>query len=408
MTRHEVIIVGGGPAGLSAARRLLAAGVRDVVLLERESEAGGIPRHCGHGGFGIGQYLSLPMSGPAYARRLVESAAGADIRTQTTVTSIRPGGRVDIVHPDQGVQALEGRCVLLATGIRETPRSARLVTGARPAGITTTGALQQMIYLKHLKPFTRAVVIGSELVSFSALLTARHGGIKIAAMIEEGDRIAARKPGDWIARHLFGVPVLTRTKLAAIRGIERVEGVEIECEGKRDIIPCDAVIFSGKFQPETALLKDGHIILNPHSNGPAIDQFFRTSDPQVFAAGNLLRPVETSGMCWAEGRIVAANIAAALAGTLPPPNPGVTVRIAEPVKYVYPQIIVPSAGGPVPMPLIRARVTRAARGKLRLTVDGREIWSRSGSFLPERRLTIPTARIPPSGVTDIAVELIED
>ena len=82
-----------------------------------------------------------------------------------------------------------------------------------PPGVTTTGALQQMVYLKDLRPFARAVVVGTELVSFSALLTARHGGIKIAAMIEEGDRIAARKPGDWIARHLFGVPVLTRTKL---------------------------------------------------------------------------------------------------------------------------------------------------------------------------------------------------
>jgi NADPH-dependent 2,4-dienoyl-CoA reductase/sulfur reductase-like enzyme len=324
------------------------------------------------------------------------------------VTSIKTGGRVDIVHADTGAQALQGRFILLATGIRETPRSARLVTGARPAGITTTGALQQMVYLKHLKPFARAVVIGSELVSFSALLTARHGGIKIAAMIEEGDRIVARKPGDWIATHLFGVPVLTRTKLVAIRGIERVEGIEMERDGRREIISCDAVIFSGKFQPETALLKDSHVILNSGSNGPAIDQFFRTSDPQVFAAGNLLRPVETSGMCWAEGRIAAANIAAALAGTLPPPNPGVTVRIAEPVKYVYPQIIVPCAGNPVPMPLMRARVTRAVCGKLRLTVDGREIWSRSGKFLPERRLTIPTARIPQSGVTDIAVELIED
>jgi NADPH-dependent 2,4-dienoyl-CoA reductase/sulfur reductase-like enzyme len=219
MTMHDVIIIGGGPAGLSAARRLLALGVRDIVVLDRESEAGGIPRHCGHVGFGIGQYLGLPMSGPAYARRLVESAAGAAIRTQTAVTSIRPGGRVDVVHADTGAQALQGRFILLATGIRETPRSARLVTGGRPAGITTTGALQQMIYLKHLRPFARAVVIGSELVSFSALLTARHGGIKIAAMIEEGDRIVARKPGDWIANHLFGVPVLTRTKLTAIRGI---------------------------------------------------------------------------------------------------------------------------------------------------------------------------------------------
>ncbi len=83
------------------------------------------------------------------------------------------------------------------------------------------------------------------------------------------------------------------------------------------------------------------------------------------------------------------------------------VRISEPVRYVYPQIFVPFAGSPVPVPPMRARVSRAARGKLRLTVDGREIWSRSGKFLPERRLTIPTTRIPRSGIADIAVELIE-
>src|SRR5262245_23469748 len=172
MTTRDVVIVGGGPAGWSAARRLLGAGVRDVVVLEREVEAGGIPRHCGHGGFGIGQYLSLPMSGPDYARRLVDSAAGADIRLSTTVTAIEPGGRLHTVHPTEGARIVEGRCVLLATGIRETPRSARLVTGARPLGVTTTGALQQMVYLKHLRPFARAVVVGSELVSFSVLLTA--------------------------------------------------------------------------------------------------------------------------------------------------------------------------------------------------------------------------------------------
>jgi thioredoxin reductase len=404
---HDVVIVGGGPAGLSAARRLMGTGVRDVVVLERESEAGGIPRHCGHMGFGIGQYLGLPMSGPDYARRLVESAAGAEIRVNTTVTAIEPGGRIHTVHPHEGARVVDGRCVLLATGIRETPRSARLITGPRHMGITTTGALQQMIYLTGIRPFNRAVIIGSELVAFSVLLTARHGGIKISAMIEEGERITARKPGGWIARALFGVSVLTRAKLIAIRGGTKVEGVEIERDGRRETIACDGVIFTGRFTPETALVKGGHIPLDPGSGGPAIDQFFRTDDPQVFAAGNLLRPVETAGMCWAEGRIAAANIAAALAGTLPPPDEGVAVRIVDPIKYVYPQIIVRSADSRIPMPLMCARVIRAVRGKLRLTVDGREIWSRSGMFLPERRLTIPTAKIPRAGAADIAVELIE-
>lgn len=401
---HDVIIIGGGPAGLSAARRLLAAGVRDVVVLEREQKAGGVPRHCRHSGFGIGQYFDLPMIGPIYARRLIDSAAGADIRTMTTVTAIEPGGRVHARNPVEGTRTLTGRCILLAMGIRETPRSARLVTGGRPQGILTTGAWQQMRHDSIYRP----VIIGTELVAFSILLETLHEHLRIAAMIEEGERIIARRPGDWIARYLFRVPVLTDTKLIAIRGIEKVEGVEVERNGKRETIGCDSVIFTGKFQPETALLKDSHIVLDPGSGGPAIDQFFRTSDPQVFAAGNLLRPVETAGMCWAEGRIVAANIAAALAGTLPLPAPGIPVRISDPIKYVYPQIIVPQADGRTPMPLMRARVIRTARGRLRLTVDGREIWSRSGKFLPERRLTIPTAKIPRAGAAEIAVELIED
>ncbi len=241
-----------GPPGLSAARRLAVSGVRDVVVLEREGEAGGIPRHCGHTGFGIGQFLALPMTGPAYARRLVEATHGIGIRTRTTVTAIEPGGRLHVTHPDSGPAIVTGRCVLLATGVRETPRSARLVSGTRPWGVTTTGALQQFVYLKHAKPFSRVVVVGTELVSFSALLTTRHAGIAVAAMLEEGERITARRPGDWIARHVLGVPVLTRTRLVAIRGLDKVEGVEIERAGRRETIACDGVVFTGRFQPETA------------------------------------------------------------------------------------------------------------------------------------------------------------
>jgi hypothetical protein len=272
----------------------------------------------------------------------------------------------------------------------------------------TTGALQQFVYLKHARPFTRAVIVGTELVSFSALLTARHGGIAIAAMLEEDERITARRPGDWIARRLFGVPVLTRTKLVAIRGVDKVEAVEIERNGKRETIACDGVIFTGRFQPETAGVRSSHIALDPGTGGPAVDQYFRCSDLQVFAAGNLLRPVETSGLCWAEGRIVAANMILALQSRLPEATPAVPVTYAAPLKYVYPQRFtaqMPIAGPP---PFLRARVSRAVRGRLRLLVDGRELWSRRARLLPERRITIPTDRLPPIGARSIHVELIED
>src|SRR5262249_13636195 len=166
---------------------------------------------------------------------------------------IEPGGRVHVTDPENGAHVVIGRCVLLATGIRETPRSARLVSGTRPWGVMTTGALQQFAYLANTKPFARAVIVGTELVSFSALLTARHAGIEIVAMLEEGERITARKPGDWIARHVFDVPVLTRAKLTAIRGADRVESVEVERQGRRETIGRARRILTRRLHPAPAV-----------------------------------------------------------------------------------------------------------------------------------------------------------
>jgi NADPH-dependent 2,4-dienoyl-CoA reductase/sulfur reductase-like enzyme len=408
VSTHDVVIVGGGPAGLAAARRLAGAGVRDVVLLERETEAGGVPRHCGHTGFGLGQFPCLPMSGPRYARRLVAAAADVDIRTRTTVTAIEPDGRLQVTHPDAGASTLTARRVLLATGVRETPRSARLVSGTRPWGVTTAGALQQFVYLGGREPFERAVIVGSELVSFSALLTMRHAGIAVAAMVEEGARIVARRPGDWIARHLFGVPVLTDTTLVAIHGGDRVEGVEIERAGRRERIACDGVVFTGRFQPETAILRTSHLTLDLGTGGPAIDQYFRCSDPRIFAAGNLLRAIETAGFAWTEGRVAGGYVAASLRDALPEPTTRVVVTCAPPLKYVHPQTVALPTGPGTALPPFRLRVARAARGRLRLVVDGRELWSRRLTALPERRITVDARLLPRDGMNRVSIELIEE
>jgi hypothetical protein len=295
----------------------------------------------------------------------------------------------------------------LATGVREMPRSARLVSGTRPFGVTTTGALQQFVYGAKQRPFRCAVIVGSELVAFSVLLTARHAGIEILAMVEESDRITARRPGDLIARRLFGVPVLTSTSLVAIHGGARVEAVEIEHDGQRRTIACDGIIFTGRFQPEIALLTSSHIALDPGSGGPAVDQYLRTSDPHVFAAGNLLHPVETAGACWAEGRAAGRLLAMQVQGTLPPALPRVPVTCAPPIKYAYPQAFAPQANNALELSPIRARAARAARGQLRLLVDGREVWSRRLRLLPERRIEIPADRLPSAGCAAVHVDFLE-
>ena len=152
----RVVVVGAGPAGLAAAIELRRRGAGDVLVLEREAAAGGIPRHAKHQGFGL-RDLRRPLSGPAYARRYAELAAraGAELRTETMVTGWSPEGPLELTGPG-GRETIEADAVILASGCRERPRSARLVPGSRPEGVMTTGTLQQLVYLRKRSVGSRA------------------------------------------------------------------------------------------------------------------------------------------------------------------------------------------------------------------------------------------------------------
>ncbi|HVJ43762.1 MAG TPA: FAD/NAD(P)-binding oxidoreductase [Dongiaceae bacterium] len=391
-TSAEVVIIGSGPAGLSCARALKQAGLKDIIILEREAEAGGIPRHCGHSGYGLREFSRL-MQGPDYARRLVDEVEGLDLRTRTTVLGLKPNGEVRVTDT-HGPMTVAGNKVLLALGAREAPRSARLLTGARPQGIMNTGMLQQMVYLQGRKPFQRPVVIGTELVSFSTLVTLRHIGVKPVAMIEANDRITARRPGDLIARYLLGVPVLLDTKLIRILGIDRVEGIEVDRGHGVERIVCDGVILTGRFRPETALVVPSELVVDTGTRGPRIDQNMRCSDPSYFAAGNVLRGIETAGQCFREGAAAAGHILAALREPTPSSHTLIPVRTAAPLSYVYPQCIDPGLDTDRPV-LFKARVTQATRGRLTVSVNGQTVWARSIDALPERRIgwQLPAGRL---------------
>ena len=331
----DVAIIGSGPSGLAAAALLKQSGIQQVVVLERESEAGGIPRHCGHPPFGIREFQRV-LTGPKYAKKIVETAqnAGVNIALKTTVTMLGTGGKLSIVSPE-GVKVLTAKRILLATGIRETPRSARMVSGSRALGICTTGALQSMVYLKNQIPFLRPVVIGTEIVSFSALLTCRNAGIKPVAMLEEKLRPSVRWPIYDLTRW-FGVPLYLQTKIVNILGNERVEAVQVsDKNGKVRDIACDGVLFTGQYTPESNLARISHLTLDPETNSPDVDEFGRCSDPVYYAAGNVVQPpcnqakvpiyyvagnlqnpVDNAGQCWSQGRAAAKNIVKDLAGNL--------------------------------------------------------------------------------------------
>lgn len=401
MTEPEVIVIGSGPAGLGAATALAQAG-RRVLVLEREADAGGIPRHCGHYPFGMREFHRL-LRGPDYAARLRQAAlaAGVTIRTQTTVTALLPGAKVEITD-HAGPSTLAARAVLLATGVRETSRAARLIGGEKPGGVMSTGALQGMVYLNHQRPFRQPVILGTETVAFSALLTCRHAGIRPLAMIEPGKRITARKPAHWLAR-MMGVPILLQTEIAAIHGRAAVKGVTLSTpSGERDL-PADGVIVSGGFRPDVMLLRGSHLVMDANSGGPVIDRWGRLSDPAYFAAGNLLRGVETAGWCWSEGRRTARSILAALEGRLPDPG-GARLEIAHSALGLAVPQVIGAAAADCPHDRLQVRLKRPAKGQLQLVQDGRILSSTRIDSLPERRLSLPLPRALGTGPLTLMIE----
>jgi thioredoxin reductase len=400
MTDAEVLVVGSGPAGLAAATELARLG-RRVTVLEREAEAGGIPRHCGHFPYGMREFHRL-LRGPDYAARLRAAAlaAGVTIRTRSTVTALLQGGHVEITD-DTGPSTLSARAVLLATGVRETSRAARLIGGEKPGGVLSTGALQGIVYLNHQRPFRRPVILGTELVAFSALLTCRHAGITPMAMIEPGARITARSPVLWLAR-LTGVPVRLNTEIAAIHGRTRVERVTLSAPAGEVDLAADGVIVTGGFRPDAALLRGSHLEVDPASGGPVIDRWGRLSDPTYFAAGNLLRGVETAGWCWSEGRRTAQAIHSALSGQLPEPAGQRLILHHPALRLAVPQVI----GGATASPhdRVQVRLATPAKGRLTLSGNGRTLASVRLESRPERRLTLPLPADPGPGPFTLSIE----
>lgn len=300
----EVAIVGAGPAGLSAAIELRRRGVGRVVVFERESVAGGIPRHTAHLGYGARDLYRL-TTGPRYAALLTRRAesAGVKIELGRSVHSFADG--CVVTHGVAGPAEVRARAVVLATGVRERPRSARLVPGDRPAGVLTTGSLQQFTALHHQPVGTRAVIVGAEHVSFSAVLTLAHAGCRAVAMVTALPQHQTYPLLRLATAGRQRVPIHTGVDVAEILGRRRVEAVVLS-DGRR--IVCDTVIFSGDWIPDHELARSGGLPMLPVAKSPIVDDGWHTEQRGVFAIGNLIHPAETADVCALDGRAVAAHV----------------------------------------------------------------------------------------------------
>ncbi len=376
-TTCDVLVVGGGPAGLAAAIALRQQGVGRVLVVDREKEAGGIPRHSVHTGYGM-RDLRRVMDGPGYARHYVRAAegAGVELRTETFVTGWSSLTRLETTSPS-GLDEIEAGAIVLATGCRERPRSARLVPGTRPAGVFTTGSLQQFVHIHRLPVGRSALIVGAEHVSFSAVLTLAHAGTRIVGMVTDHP---VDQSYPWLRLPTAGryrVPVWTGQRVTEVLGRGRVEGVEIVdlATGAARRVECDTVVFTGNWIPDQELARSGGLLIDAKTKGPWIDSAQRTSVRGVFAAGNVLHAAETADLAALCGRYTARHVLGYLDGGRWPEQAPVPVECEPPVSWVSPNAL--RLPGEVPHGEFILRVERVLQApRLQVLQGGRVLWSR--------------------------------
>jgi thioredoxin reductase len=343
MLQTDVLIVGGGPAGLAAAIELRRLGAGRVLVVDREKQAGGIPRHSSHIGFGIRDMYRF-LTGPAYAARYVRLAEqhGADILTETTITGWQDNTHLTATSPN-GLLTIQAQAVLLATGCRERPRAARLIPGSRPQGTFTTGALQNYVYLHHQPVGKRAIIVGADHVGFSAVMTLKHAGADVVAMVTDLPRHQSFFQYKLVSADRYRVPLLTNRKVTRIMGRQRVEAVELTdvLDGTVHKVDCDTIVFSGGWIPDYELAFYGGLEIEPRSKSPCVTQRLQTTVKGVFAAGNVIHASETADVAALSGRYVARCVSEYLLSGEWPGKPTLSVQLDEPFYWISPNVIVP-------------------------------------------------------------------
>ncbi len=385
--KHEIVIIGGGPAGLAAAVSARESGVEDVLILEREPELGGILNQCIHSGFGLHTFQE-ELTGPEYAARFIEKAEKLEIPhwLSTTVVDLTRQGDslfVTCVSRERGLQVVEAGAVVLCMGCRERPRGALNIPGTRPAGIFSAGTAQRLVNLEGYLPGREVVILGSGDIGLIMARRMTLEGAKVKCVAELMPYSGGLKRNIVQCLNDYGIPLKLSHTVIDIQGKERVTGVTIAqvnekgkpIPGTEEQIPCDTLLLSVGLIPENELSKAVGVELSPVTNGPKVNESLETNIPGVFACGNVLHVHDLVDYVSEEAEQAGRHAAAFVRGEKAGEGRDIPLKPQGAARYTVPMTLCPSRMEEETM--VRFRVGRNIRkGVVKVYGDDKLLYQR--------------------------------
>ena len=347
MQEKEVIIIGGGAAGLAAAVACKQKGIEDILIIERGAYLGGILNQCIHDGFGLEKFHTS-LAGPEYAQRYIDQVVDKKIPflLNSMVVSLTPQKEVIVIN-DKELQHYRAKVIILAMGCRERTRGAISIPGARPAGIYTAGVAQELINLKNYMVGEKIVVLGSGDIGMIMAHRLTLEGAEVVLVAEKLPYSSGLPRNINQCLYDFDIPLLLSHTVVDIEGKERLSGVTISQLGKRGgMIPgskrkifCDTLILSVGLIPENELSREAGVVLDNITGGPQVDERGQTSVPGTFACGNVLQVHDIVDNVSLEAEYIVEGVAEFLRGNLTKEGE-IKVELGNDLRYVVPQKLI--------------------------------------------------------------------